>query len=1404
MSKKIYKDYFNIDPKYYAAVTADLIDSGQVSWKSFYPHETFIKLLEKTHAVLSGKDPRSLWVEGAYGTGKSHAALTVKSLLEASDEEVEAYFEEFGLSRDLCGKLIADKNMGKLLTIHRIGSGSIRSDQDLILAVQDSIMTALATHGIDNHGEASLRDAALKWLDKKANRDYFDQLIAEEEYMWMFGGQNVDAVIEQLRNGSPAQAAETMRNIITVAENNGITALRLDIQGMAEWIKNIISENNLSAILFVWDEFTEFFQNNPNSLTGFQTLAEISLSHPFYFMIVSHESRSLFVNADTAKKILDRFVQPVKIELPENMAFRLMAQAMKITSDPVLKTEWIGYKSELNTDLASVRSVIRESAKKGTSLGVKTVISDEELQSIIPIHPYAALLLKHISVAFNSNQRSMFDFIINNDDDLKAFKWFIANYGPLDQTNLLTIDMLWDFFCGKGQTGLNDDVRVILDSYNLLNSDKMSPDEQRVMKTVLLFNAISMRVSDVDLLKPTEQNIDLAFSGTGWSKGKGRSIAEKLVRDGYLFKKPVGNGRHEYTVANSTGDAATIRKKKEDILASTKTQDLLITADLISAIQLPASISGRFILEGAATKNFTQALTRLSSNHTPDRFRSLVTFAANDDEAAQIKSQILSSVLTNKSEIIYIDASLSPMGRDLFDQYIEAMAYSAYYAQNDKHRAGEFQRQAEKCLTEWQNKIASGAFMLYSSEHPSGLRMANLAALQEALLAIDFQRYPCGLEQYNIIANMFTKGPLAQGAESAILQKTAGTFKSANPNTRLEKALEGAWGIDNYWEDDTKKNLTIVRIKNEVEHLISEGFHSSSARVSVFHIFSELTKAPYGFMPNNISAFILGFVLKEYATGDYFWSNGSNSESMTPDKMKTMIANAINQVASPTGKFREEYIVAMSPEQKAFLTCTSKVFRIPATQCGSVENARDQIRIAMKKLSFPIWCVKYILSKVPHTVSDATLSEIIDNYCSIANTANGVKGSESELASDIGQAVVKEPAIIDDLANLLNDDNCRKGMLAYIEVFQGGLLKQLASQIGDNGAYLTEVKRKFNADAANWVWNSDTADDKIEDVILDYKIIVETNKSLQKCYSISDVVRGWNSRTNNIRLSYEAIRKAVGDLGPFLEELCRMKVSSDLPDQRKQRFLDLLISQREAFDAFYNDQISTFQIVASSFIGDMDDVDVASLYSSFPSGQFTKSSSEYFKYVEKEIAEFLKNQLKKRIRDLWHDKTGTKDPEDWSSRYDTPILCMFDGDERVEARQIFGIMRSSSPSEADANRVLRYLSTASFYDRLNDTDERDKCFMESVVGDYTTLLSDPQAVRDYLTSHTTEKPFYWIDNSTVRSKVKEMAEKQYKTDGCERAWSVIDEMSPEELREYLKELITENVNVGIEILKGNK
>ena len=178
MAEQLYRDYFNIDPKYFPAVTADLVASGEVSWKRFYPHETFVDLLKTVHAVLSGKTPRSIWVEGAYGTGKSHAALTVKSLLEASDDEVRAYFDEFELDKDLCEKFLTAKNAGKVLVIHRMGSSSICSDSDLIWAIQESIDRALSERGIENRAEGTLKDAALRWLEDADHRDFLGKKMA--------------------------------------------------------------------------------------------------------------------------------------------------------------------------------------------------------------------------------------------------------------------------------------------------------------------------------------------------------------------------------------------------------------------------------------------------------------------------------------------------------------------------------------------------------------------------------------------------------------------------------------------------------------------------------------------------------------------------------------------------------------------------------------------------------------------------------------------------------------------------------------------------------------------------------------------------------------------------------------------------------------------------------------------------------------------------------------------------------------------------------------------------------------------------------------------------------------------------------------------------------------------------
>ena len=90
-----YRNYFDIDPTYFPAVNADVIKKNPDLWKKFYPHETFVKLVRDVVSVLSRKQKLNVWVEGAYGTGKSHAVLTLKRFLDASEEDTKEYFEQF-------------------------------------------------------------------------------------------------------------------------------------------------------------------------------------------------------------------------------------------------------------------------------------------------------------------------------------------------------------------------------------------------------------------------------------------------------------------------------------------------------------------------------------------------------------------------------------------------------------------------------------------------------------------------------------------------------------------------------------------------------------------------------------------------------------------------------------------------------------------------------------------------------------------------------------------------------------------------------------------------------------------------------------------------------------------------------------------------------------------------------------------------------------------------------------------------------------------------------------------------------------------------------------------------------------------------------------------------------------
>ena len=138
-----YRHYFDIDPDYFPAVNEAVITKNPEVWKKFFPHETFVKLLKNTISVLERKRIDKVWIVDSQAVKNlfhliaiqpknlsraDTAVHTLKKLLDSSEEETREYFQRHKLDNDLCNRFQAVKSSGRILTVHRYGSATIRSD----------------------------------------------------------------------------------------------------------------------------------------------------------------------------------------------------------------------------------------------------------------------------------------------------------------------------------------------------------------------------------------------------------------------------------------------------------------------------------------------------------------------------------------------------------------------------------------------------------------------------------------------------------------------------------------------------------------------------------------------------------------------------------------------------------------------------------------------------------------------------------------------------------------------------------------------------------------------------------------------------------------------------------------------------------------------------------------------------------------------------------------------------------------------------------------------------------------------------------------------------------------------------------------------------------------------------
>lgn len=170
---------------------------------------------------------------------------------------------------------------------------------------------------------------------------------------------------------------------------------------------------------------------------------------------------------------------------------------------------------------------------------------------------------------------------------------------------------------------------------------------------------------------------------------------------------------------------------------------------------------------------------------------------------------------------------------------------------------------------------------------------------------------------------------------------------------------------------------------------------------------------------------------------------------------------------------------------------------------------------------------------------------------------------------------------------------------------------------------------------------------------------------------------------------------------------------------------------------------------------------------------------------------------------MWKELTGTETPFNWADTYSMPIMAMVPDLDSEIARKAFSTINTGKNDFNAIASAKDYISKMPYVDKLTSKEARDKAFVDAFLKDYEVLFEGVDSIKDYLKAHITEQPYYWLENKTVTSKIRDLARVKYMETGYSKAKKAIDDMPAEKVKDYLKQLIEDNVLVGVEIMKSN-
>ena len=1030
-------------------------------WETFIPNEQFNEILRKVISAVRNNDQdahKSFWMDGTYGTGKSHAAAVIKHLLCDDVNDIKDYVDteyaamKYAVLRQSLYDLRESK---KLFPVNLYGTESIAHKEDFSHRLQSAIKRALKEAGLTNFFVKTDFDDYADHVEKEPA--FWEDIINQSSKLSAYA-QDVKILASKLRNADTSILTHVK---MALAERR--MDIRLNSANICDWFfevqDKLVENTDYCGLLIVWDEFTDLMKSEmgPSLLVELQKLTEQAMEtcNNSYFFFISHPSALNKLDAQERTKTTGRY-HYMKYNMETVSAFKIMSRKFRIANTDSY--------TQLNSTFFNQHHGMLVRYAAGSN-DIEDTIKD--LSNLYPIHPSTANLATYYARVVGSSSRSVFEFIGAN----QAIKDFLDSEEAFYNKETITADYLWDYVLKV----FNDDnikygaVTERFNSYRL-QVENQGKETSAVFKGILLLNALN-NVAGNETVTPSEENIKSLFLGTPIEKNIDY-ILDWLNDNSIIQRAPGGL----FSIQFSALPPKEIEDIKDEMLSQFKYtssiltygDDVRKTFDLITnKVIRPTNI--RFystsINEATLQHQIEKGINDVHSyelnlaimlgrnNEEMTDLKAIASRAANDDRFTNVAFLVFDSVF----------------GDDNYYRFIEYMANAQCAGRHNlAEQRATHEKNARAMIADWMREVRRSICTVFVKGQSFSFSTMKLGGeLNSSVSPLIFN---LGAETLDILRarspqtfwkNQFTK----ETAKNILLYNTLDEIldKITGPATPLRYLFQDAVDENLSWKADVNKDSHPLYL---VSDYVNRKFKYAD-RTKDFNFlekFAELTRPPYGLFPSFAGIAMLAFALRP-------WVNKIYSSDGKPRLAQHLVDDVLETFKSwENGKASNKVTFTLETKEAGILSKQLiKLFKLNTLKTYSDISCLKDARWAISHeyvqgKGYPIWSLKYV------DEVNEEMKSLIDKIVEITLNPN----------------INKNPALMSDASDLLNRYEFEMPMLLNKpDVFEVGYHNYLKSNeivaLEDSQLNAAKVYIKQHLPGEIGVWTEDEVEIKLKD-----------------------------------------------------------------------------------------------------------------------------------------------------------------------------------------------------------------------------------------------------------------------------------------------------------------------------------